>query len=234
MIRALSVRRGAAPSRGRPARLRRLGPSGTTLSLIGLFLFGLGPMGCAKTLSGDDLMALGQPEAALVAYGRVQSDRADHHLKLGYAFFEAGLLAAAERELVRAHELAPSAPTPVFWLAELAVAQGDEEKGLQLRALYAELRPGAATRPLLGGSSLTDEDLQESLERIRRHEVAAVIQSDRPRSDAVLLALGSRVQGPGWGVPSADGWDARVTDAASRALGAPQLPEFPPPPSSHP
>ena len=179
-------------------------------------------------------MALDKPEAALVAYGRVQSDRAEHHLKLGYAFLRAGLLAAAERELVRAHELAPSAPTPVFWLAELSVMQGDEQEGRRLRALYAELRPGSATRAFLAGPAVSDEDVERSLERIRPHEVAAIIQSDRPRSDAILLALGSRVQGPGWGVPSSDGWDARVTDAASRAFGAPQLPEFPPPPSSRP
>ncbi|MEZ4651517.1 MAG: hypothetical protein R3E97_22515 [Candidatus Eisenbacteria bacterium] len=197
-------------------------------------LLALSVGGCTKSLSGDDLVALGRPEAAVVVYGRDLSDGAEHHLKLGYAFLQAGLPSAAGRELSRARELAPKDPTAVFWLAELAAMEEEGDVADSLLALYAALRPVASTRPLLAGAEATEEAVARSLELARRHEVAEVLHPEGPRSDAILLALSSRVQGPGWGLPAPDGWDSRVTDAASRALGAPQLPDFPPPPSSHP
>ena len=182
--------------------------------------------GCVATSAGDRLLEADRPDEAVMAYSRVRGEDAAFHRKLGLAFFRAGLPAAAQRELLRARELAPADPTAVFWLGQLATEFGDPATARAYWGEYVRLRPGVrASAP--GAGTPADGPIWEAF---RLAEETAVIHPERVRGRRLLESMSGRLAGPGLSTTGENQWDPRVSDAEAWALGAVGLPDFPPPP----
>jgi len=149
--------------------------------------------GVPPSLLGPDLARrLDEGVGEFRAVQAVDADRADAHLRLGALEQQRGNLAAAERELQRARELAPWWTPAAVNLADLYRVRGQDEKGeAVLRGALSDAPEDGDLRHALGLLLVRRDRLEEAVAELER---AAALRPDNPRY-AFVLAVALQTRG---------------------------------------